>query len=425
MELLKAIWLEFSGASFLEQLGAVAALLGVLGVLNGLTAKLAKRVPLRDLARARARIDALDAELSALKQKLDVEKADGAAFRNRAESLEERHSKESPIAWRESQQFDSGIDDVDGRSRQLKTMALGFDAIREDLRSAAFELAIYYDAEAAFDPDSGPRAQYFANLATALRSGDDTQYLHDLLKESAAADAREQGAYDPEAPEWKSFELAPAGLDKEGASRLATRLSNRAKFFSQTGENHAAHRLLARAVFIAKQHFGEGENFLIHLVKNYSAELFISGFYKSALLHFEELERIMEASSDSEFSPTSYARLQLRHWICGCLLHTGREDEARREALTLLPEIEASLGSEEPLAIGTRSIALGKRSRVGAKTSHVTKYGSFAVQDQGNINAPARIENKGMRLEPIGPSRNDPCPCGSGKKFKHCHGRLA
>jgi preprotein translocase subunit SecA len=23
------------------------------------------------------------------------------------------------------------------------------------------------------------------------------------------------------------------------------------------------------------------------------------------------------------------------------------------------------------------------------------------------------------------PSRNDACPCGSGKKFKHCHGRLA
>ena len=22
------------------------------------------------------------------------------------------------------------------------------------------------------------------------------------------------------------------------------------------------------------------------------------------------------------------------------------------------------------------------------------------------------------------PGRNDACPCGSGKKFKHCHGRL-
>ncbi|MGA1224907.1 MAG: SEC-C metal-binding domain-containing protein, partial [Phycisphaerales bacterium] len=21
--------------------------------------------------------------------------------------------------------------------------------------------------------------------------------------------------------------------------------------------------------------------------------------------------------------------------------------------------------------------------------------------------------------------RNDPCPCGSGKKYKHCHGALA
>ncbi|MBP9714627.1 MAG: SEC-C domain-containing protein [Sterolibacterium sp.] len=21
--------------------------------------------------------------------------------------------------------------------------------------------------------------------------------------------------------------------------------------------------------------------------------------------------------------------------------------------------------------------------------------------------------------------RNEPCPCGSGKKFKHCHGKLA
>ena len=38
----------------------------------------------------------------------------------------------------------------------------------------------------------------------------------------------------------------------------------------------------------------------------------------------------------------------------------------------------------------------------------------------------------GMRLAPApqaqaGPKvgRNEPCPCGSGKKFKHCHGQLA
>jgi preprotein translocase subunit SecA len=29
----------------------------------------------------------------------------------------------------------------------------------------------------------------------------------------------------------------------------------------------------------------------------------------------------------------------------------------------------------------------------------------------------------GARVPKVG--RNDPCPCGSGKKYKHCHGRLA
>jgi preprotein translocase subunit SecA len=32
-----------------------------------------------------------------------------------------------------------------------------------------------------------------------------------------------------------------------------------------------------------------------------------------------------------------------------------------------------------------------------------------------------RIESVSSGKEKVG--RNDPCPCGSGKKFKHCHGR--
>jgi preprotein translocase subunit SecA len=39
--------------------------------------------------------------------------------------------------------------------------------------------------------------------------------------------------------------------------------------------------------------------------------------------------------------------------------------------------------------------------------------------------------NGGGAVDPKDPStwgkvaRNAPCPCGSGKKFKHCHGRLS
>jgi hypothetical protein len=44
--------------------------------------------------------------------------------------------------------------------------------------------------------------------------------------------------------------------------------------------------------------------------------------------------------------------------------------------------------------------------------------------EQMRADAEARLEEHGhvRRVAPK-PGRNDPCPCGSGKKFKHCHGR--
>ncbi|MBL8534635.1 MAG: SEC-C domain-containing protein, partial [Betaproteobacteria bacterium] len=40
-----------------------------------------------------------------------------------------------------------------------------------------------------------------------------------------------------------------------------------------------------------------------------------------------------------------------------------------------------------------------------------------AADAEDATNEPARAGPK------VG--RNDPCPCGSGKKYKHCHGRLS
>jgi preprotein translocase subunit SecA len=35
---------------------------------------------------------------------------------------------------------------------------------------------------------------------------------------------------------------------------------------------------------------------------------------------------------------------------------------------------------------------------------------------------PAKVETYVREGQKVG--RNEPCPCGSGKKYKHCHGRL-
>jgi preprotein translocase subunit SecA len=38
---------------------------------------------------------------------------------------------------------------------------------------------------------------------------------------------------------------------------------------------------------------------------------------------------------------------------------------------------------------------------------------------------PAQDESKPMRRDQPKVGRNDPCPCGSGKKYKKCHGAVA
>jgi uncharacterized protein len=56
---------------------------------------------------------------------------------------------------------------------------------------------------------------------------------------------------------------------------------------------------------------------------------------------------------------------------------------------------------------------------------HVGPYMDFMAKELSNKRAPANvmqwIKNKDSQvIKPAAPGRNDPCPCGSGKKFKNC-----
>jgi preprotein translocase subunit SecA len=45
--------------------------------------------------------------------------------------------------------------------------------------------------------------------------------------------------------------------------------------------------------------------------------------------------------------------------------------------------------------------------------------------------SPVRTNTATLERDPANPAtwgkvgRNEPCPCGSGKKYKHCHGKFA
>ena len=43
-------------------------------------------------------------------------------------------------------------------------------------------------------------------------------------------------------------------------------------------------------------------------------------------------------------------------------------------------------------------------------------------KDQRGVRPARRTLSRPVRRETAKVGRNDPCPCGSGKKYKHCHG---
>jgi preprotein translocase subunit SecA len=102
-----------------------------------------------------------------------------------------------------------------------------------------------------------------------------------------------------------------------------------------------------------------------------------------------------------------------------------REEEERRERLMRAlqaqhPDAESSLVAGEPPpdeAPAAAASASAGRAPVAGRPAGVPGQPfppSSAVEPQGTF---VRGERK------VG--RNEPCPCGSGKKFKHCHGTLS
>jgi preprotein translocase subunit SecA len=59
-----------------------------------------------------------------------------------------------------------------------------------------------------------------------------------------------------------------------------------------------------------------------------------------------------------------------------------------------------------------------KADATGAGFASASEDREAAMRQQGEGGKPATIRREAPKV-----GRNDPCPCGSGKKYKQCHGR--
>jgi len=92
-------------------------------------------------------------------------------------------------------------------------------------------------------------------------------------------------------------------------------------------------------------------------------------------------------------------------------------EKVKREVVTLLARVR--IRSEEEVA----AMEAQERAQAEAQAQQM----QFRHADVGGYGADEEAAQAEVQLAAAGPKvgRNDPCPCGSGKKFKHCHGQLA
>jgi preprotein translocase subunit SecA len=98
-------------------------------------------------------------------------------------------------------------------------------------------------------------------------------------------------------------------------------------------------------------------------------------------------------------------------------------DKIKNEVVTLLARVRIRSEDEmQRLEAEERRRAEAEAARM--QFQHESAGGLGADEEAAQVQQAQAAQQTIVNAEPkVG--RNDPCPCGSGKKYKHCHGRLA
>jgi preprotein translocase subunit SecA len=109
------------------------------------------------------------------------------------------------------------------------------------------------------------------------------------------------------------------------------------------------------------------------------------------------------------------------------------KQEYKREAFELFGQLLDSVKNEVTRVLMTVQVQSGEQLEQAAedmevRAERISNVTYTAPTETGEVEtmldqSTARLPGPAVALPRVG--RNDPCPCGSGKKYKHCHGKLA
>ncbi|MEN8175074.1 MAG: preprotein translocase subunit SecA [Pseudomonadota bacterium] len=99
-------------------------------------------------------------------------------------------------------------------------------------------------------------------------------------------------------------------------------------------------------------------------------------------------------------------------------MFTGMLDTIKRDVVATLAKVQVR--TEDPMELPEQRPA----GQVQFKHEEFTGFGAAAPEGEAAAAEAPPEEHKPFVRPERKVGRNEPCPCGSGKKYKHCHGRL-
>ena len=106
------------------------------------------------------------------------------------------------------------------------------------------------------------------------------------------------------------------------------------------------------------------------------------------------------------------------------MLFKQMDAEVNKNIVDFLCHADIPMEQRQPQQIREGREQKTDLSHMRANKAQVDAAGSDYAANENDYNDPTPVKQEPVKVGPkIG--RNDPCPCGSGKKYKHCHGKEA
>jgi len=215
---------------------------------------------------------------------------------------------------------------------------------------------------------------------------------------------RNQGKYEEALPLYlRALEIREKVLGTEHPD-VATSLNNLAILYYSQGKYEEALPLFEESLKIYKEVLGTQHPYYASSLNNLAGLYYSQGKYEKALPLFEEALKI-----DEKVYGRNHPKVATDLNNLALLYKTmGKPEQALplyEESLKIVRKI---LGEEHP---DTKLYKENYESCLAASKN---------LEKPDRFSKPVRFKNETTKI-----NRNDPCPCGSGKKYKHCHGKFS